>query len=257
MHKFAVNRGKIVLSSEITTNQTTHDNPLPSTTQIHLPPQSSPLKINLSFLIDKILICESNTPNIHNWLFALLSNSKIWSHLQYTESFTKLPSSFTISLTDTLFDENIFTDIINSKFEQEKLNSVNIETISEISIRININSISDLDNLLPDLNYILFQTFIKLESKYPLIFNYISRKSYQSSISSIPFIVSTFHKSEETQLSYQRSFIIGLFKSLNNSPSYIDHISNSHYSTVKRSLENKDSFTLSWFVLDSSLPTKI
>lgn len=256
--EFAVNRGSdVILSSAISVelqNNVEEPNSVTDIVDIYLPPINQSMCVYLFVTIDDVPICESNTPNIHNWFFTMLSKSILWENLNFNVSYVKEPSSFKIVLVDTLFDENIMNDLILSPFEQRQLNSANIKIVNNIRIHIKINNKTGINdqmknnNLLPDLNYIVFQTFFKLESKFPLIFNYVSRKTYQSTKTYTPFIISTFQKSKETEVFQSRSVVTGLLKSINNCPSYIDHIAASHHGTIRRMLDNNERFPLTWFV---------
>lgn len=187
----------------------------------------------------------------------MLRNSNMWHNLYFKHEIMDANKdsniSFIIKLTDDLFDISLFNDLILSPSEQIKLNKIHLITINSINITICINNLTDFKKywisgfFIKDLNFILFNSFLKFEEKMPLIFNFISRSTYLSTKDVLNSIISTCVKSNVTYVIEQRSILSGLIKSLLNCKSWIESVNEMSYTKLNKELENDDGFTITWF----------
>lgn len=186
----------------------------------------------------------------------MLENSNIWDKLKY-KSVVETgigESSFTIKLQDVLFDIPSFNDLLLSSSEQRNLNNLKTAIVNSVLIKINILNIAgfarawNTGDFLKDLNYALFHEFISLESKIPLLFNYVSRCTYYAAKHSIPSIVKSCFKSNETYMIEQRAILSGIIKSLSNCPNWIEHVNLWSNYKLKKAVESDSEFTITWFV---------
>lgn len=255
----------VIMRSEISADFTYPSDASSSNLEVAiLPPIENHLVISISIIIDTVLICPELTPNLANYLKKLLQNSRLFTNLKFKAiielgDLNVCNSSFVIKLYDELFDVPTINDLLLSPSEQKNLNNLSLQTIKLIKIKIHYSSIGEFpiseflknDSLLNDLNYSMFQNFIYLESKFPLIFNYISRSTYSSSRDFISSIINASLKSNETQLLQQRSILSGLIKNLNHSKTWLQYINQWDSRKIQRQLNNHDSFTITWFVKSS------
>jgi hypothetical protein len=209
-------------------------------------------------MIDGVIICPELTLNLTNYLHKLLENSNIWENLKFKRIIQlgnkKIDSSFIIKLYDDLFDIHSINDLLLSPMEQISLNNVKLKTINIIKLNVTLINITGLrnslkiGNLIKDLNFAMFENFLYLESKLPLIFNYVSRLTYYSSKDIIPSIVSSCVKSNETYIIEQRSVLAGLIKNLNKSKTWIQYVHEWDHNKVKKEFsKKKNGFTITWF----------
>lgn len=207
-------------------------------------------------MVNKVLL-DSRTPNLNQWLFVRLQKSNLWENLWYKTSFEDMKhknSSFSISLIDTLFETSTFNDMLLSAYEQKKLNSLELKTIEQIDLQVDLDTSTNLQyqinkgTFLSDLNFLLYMVFCRLETHYPLLFNHVARSTFDASKDYISSILSCCLKSGETSVLEQRSILSGILRSLRFSPSYINHVAYMDRGKVKRLSNEEGSFTVNWFV---------
>lgn len=187
----------------------------------------------------------------------MLKNSKIWYNLYFKYEVMNgnksSNSSFILKLTDDLFDISLFNDLILSPLEQIKLNKLHLITVNSIDFIIYIDNLIDFEKywisgfFIKDLNFLLFNSFLKFEKKMPLIFNFISRSTYSSTKDVLNPIISTCVKSDVTYVIEQRSILSGLIKSLLNCKSWIETVNEMNYNKLNKEINKNDGFTITWF----------
>lgn len=205
-------------------------------------------------MINQVFLSPLSTPNIHQILAQMLGNSALWKNLYFTSKIEATEScSFMIALSDDLYEQHLLNDLLLSSTEQSKLNNLKLTTTNNVTIKLELDYSTGLIDawdsgvFFSNLNYALFQNFLYLESKLPLIFNYISRSTYNATKDVTPFLVSICLKSDETQIMEQRSVLSGLMKSIGNCKSWIAHVYAWDSRKLKSQLAKTDGFSITWF----------
>lgn len=227
---------------------------------ICLPPMESSFLIYLDLIFDDILISKTNTPRILSVLFEMLKKSNLWNSL-FLKSSILIPenskNSFIIVLNDNLFDVQNFNDLLSSPLEQYHINNIKLKLINSIYINCNLKNLKSFSqnwyngNLIKDLNYCLFNQFLKMEIELPLIFNHNTRSIYFNLKTSYHSVINSCLKSNQTYIIEQRAVLSGILKNLFlNSKDWLTHVNSMDWKQLKKERKKSvnDSFTITWLV---------
>lgn len=165
----------------------------------------------------------------------------------------------TIVLTDEIFHNQIFADLVKYKEEQVKFNKIEFKIVSTINIKLKTwYYIKELTQrvFIEDLNYLLITLYNHLDETFPLIFRLSSRKMYEVSQGTIGDLANVFTKSEQTNVMSQRELMFGLIKTLTKLPTFIESIKTSRKEKLNRMMKNIEKskdlgemIDLEWFKL--------
>lgn len=179
-------------------------------------------------------------------LVQLLRKSSLFEQLKYKMAVEGIERGndghiITITLTDEVFNNQIFDDLVKYKDEQMKFNKIEFKIVSTINIKLRIWYYTEdvtAGVFIDDLNYLLITLYNHFDETFPLIFRLRSRHMYEVSEQTTIGLAKVFSKSDQTSVMTERELRFGLIKTLIKAPTFIESIKSMNKSKLNRMMAN-------------------
>lgn len=202
------------------------------------------LTTQLSLIVEfqgKHLTRDSGVVNV---LMEMLRKATLFQNLGYTTEVTQGegPVAIQVSLTDTLFQNASFADLVRFPDEQAKLNRLAFRTLNEIEVKLKTDYYTGdvgARTFVGDLNYLVVTLHAHLEETFPLVFALSARRTYAAAAdAAVPQVAKVFAKSPETSVMTEREVLAGVLKAAVQGPSVLGGIRATSSGRLRRMLRD-------------------